>query len=297
MTSHASSVSVSTEDGTVAGREAVGGLDAQLTQERHELKYLVPARTLPALVSLFDQHISAHRFHGEGSNPLPFAQHFITTVYLDTPSRAHYRLAADNAEHNVKVRAREYYDVHPSLAELATSPEQILHHQPWIWFEIKRREGSRTLKRRARVAKRDVPKLFPGAHSAGIREAGPSSGTSHSGALEDIAEYCRSLGEPLAPACLANYQRLSWQSSQDPLRVTLDLNVAFFSPTADLWQRDQVLTRDRLGPQRGCTSEGVLELKYRGDLPHWLTSALEQRGLKPGRHSKFTLASKAVHGD
>lgn len=294
MTSNAPSVSVSTEDGTVAGRDAAGGLDAQLTQERHELKYLVPARALQSLVGLFDQYITAHRYHGEGANPLPFAQHFITTVYLDTPSRAHYRLAAENAEHNVKVRAREYYDVHPSLAELATSPEQILHHQPWIWFEIKRRVDSRTLKRRARVAKRDVPKLFPGVMSA---EGAPSSGNSHSGALEDIAEYCRSLGEPLAPTCLANYQRMSWQSSQDPLRVTLDLDVAFFAPTVDLWQRDQVLTRGTLGAQRGRTSEGVLELKYRGELPHWLTSALEQRGLKPGRHSKFALASKAVHGD
>lgn len=296
MTSNAPSVRVSAEDST-AGRDAVGGLDAQLTHERHEVKYLVPARALHSLVSLFDQHISAHRYHGEGSNPLPFAQHFITTVYLDTPSRAHYRLASENAEHNVKVRAREYYDVHPSLAELATSPEQILHHQPWIWFEIKRREGSRTLKRRARVAKRDVPKLFPDAHSAGIQEAGPSSGSSHSGALEDIAEYCRSLGEPLAPACLANYQRVSWQSSQEPLRVTLDLDVAFFTPTPDLWQHDQVLTRGVLGPQRGRTSEGVLELKYRGELPLWLVGALEQRGLKPGRHSKFALASKAVYGD
>jgi hypothetical protein len=295
MTSSVPSASASTVDGTTAGHDAagVGGLDAQLTQERQEVKYLVPGRMLAALVATFDQHITAHRYHGEGANPLPFAQHFITTVYLDTPSRVHYRLAAENTEHNVKVRAREYYDVNPSLAELATSPEQIVHHQPWIWFEIKRREGSRTLKRRARVAKRDVPKLFPGDTQSSA--SGPSS--SHSGALEDIAEYCRSLGEPLAPACLANYQRLSWQSSQEPLRVTLDLDVAFFAPTADLWQRDQVLTRSMLGPQRGRTNEGVLELKYRGELPQWLVSALAQRGLQPGRHSKFGLASKAVYGD
>jgi hypothetical protein len=101
----------------------------------------------------------------------------------------------------------------------------------------------------------------------------------------------------LAPACLANYQRVSWQSPQDPLRVTLDLDVTFFAPTPDLWQGDRVLARSILGAKRGYTREGVLELKYRGTLPEWLTRELAQRGLEAGRHSKFTLASKAVYGD
>jgi len=274
---------------------APAGFDAQLTGERQEVKYLIPAGQIHDLVTAFDQQISSHRFHGEGSNPLPYAQHFITSAYLDTPSRAHYRAALENDEHHVKVRAREYYDLHPSLTELATSPEQILHHQPWIWLEIKRRDGSRTLKQRAKLPKREMPRLFPGQASGEDPFAALAANHEHHGVLEEITDYCRSIGEPLSPVCLANFQRLSWQ--QQLLRVTLDLGVAFFRPAPGLWQHEQVLARSILGKECGRTTPGVLELKYRNEVPEWLTSWLDRKNLRPGRHSKFVLASKAVYGD
>lgn len=38
--------------------------------------------------------------------------------------------------------------MHPCLAEIATDPSEILRYQPWFCFELKRREGQRTAKRR-----------------------------------------------------------------------------------------------------------------------------------------------------
>lgn len=272
------------------------GVDEQLTAERHEIKYLVPPDLLNSLVATLDQRIGSHRFHGEGANQLPYAQHFVTTVYLDTPSRAHYRAAVDDTERNVKVRVREYYDVHPSLAELATEREQILHHQPWIWLEVKRREGSRTRKRRARLPKREVPKLFSGGLESLDALSAQDSSLEYAPALKEIAEYCQSIGETLAPTCVSNCQRLSWQLPESHLRLTLDLDVSFFAPRADLWERDQVLVRELLGEEMGRTEVGVLEVKYCNKLPGWLEQSLQQANLRPTGHSKFVLGSGAVYG-
>jgi hypothetical protein len=96
---------------------------------------------------------------------------------------------------------------------------------------------------------------------------------------------------------LANYERLSWQDSTAGLRVTLDLDVTFFAPVADLWRNDRVLSREMLGDARGrSAASGVLELKHQDSLPPWLQELLASMSLSPTRHSKFVLASEAVHG-
>lgn len=274
-------------------------LDDQLTGARIELKYLLPESALADIVAALDARMVPHRFQGEGANPLPYAQHFITTVYLDTPSRAHFRGAKLDAEHNVKVRLREYYDVHPSLAELATEDEQILHHRPWIWLEVKRREGVVTTKRRLRLPKKAIGFLFSEQMDAASL---PED------VCEQLAELCPELpwtssrapqegtgGERLRPDCLANYQRLSWQDAAAHLRITLDLDVAFFQPTEELWQQERALVRHALGPELGRPVAGILELKHHGQLPDWVVTLLERS--TPSPHSKFLLASQAVHGD
>jgi len=60
---------------------------ALLTGDREETKYLVARQEQRALVASLNQHLPSHRHRGEGSNPLPSPEHFVTTVYFDTPSR------------------------------------------------------------------------------------------------------------------------------------------------------------------------------------------------------------------
>lgn len=275
--------------------------DGAITRARTELKFLLSPEQVQQLVSVLDRRLQAHHYSGEGSSPLPFAQHFITTLYLDTASRTHYHAARADRERSVKVRLREYYDVHSSLAELATTPEQILHHSPHIWLEVKRREGNQTEKRRVRLLKRDVPMLFQ-SHTEGgapvdriARDVTTPTSEAHR-TLQDIEEFCRSFAEPLGPDCVANYERLSWQDPAQTLRLTLDLGLSFFAPAADLWESERVLSRDVLGPVRGGIGSGVLEVKYLGQLPAWLRQELDGAGLDARRHSKFLSASQAVHG-
>lgn len=268
--------------------------DEELTAEREETKYLLPPQRLEELVAQLTQKLPSHRFTGEGANRLPGAHHYVTTVYFDTPSRAHLRAAAGPLDRSVKIRAKEYYDVHPSLAELATNPAQIVRYQPWLWFELKRRQGTHTSKRRFRLPKADVPAFFgEGRVTPQAREGQ----TDRNGGLQEIVDYCRELNEQLIPACLVNYRRLSWQTPDATLRVTLDLGLAFFATPSNLWTRRQALVRNTLGPVRGEEPQVVVEVKRRQALPAWLKEALDRSGAEATRFSKFLAASQAISRD
>jgi hypothetical protein len=265
-----------------------------MTADREERKYLLSADALLPLVAELSERLLPHRFSGEGANRLPDAHHFVTTVYFDTPSRWHYFGSIRNRESNVKVRAKEYYDIHPSLAELATDPAEIVRPQPWVWFELKRRDGLRTTKRRFRLLKEDVSEFFSEA-CRGRRLDRGCTGT-RSEPLEDVVEHCRALGEPLSADCVANYRRASWQDARGALRVTVDVGLSFYMPPVDLWTSARALSRERLGAPRAHCAGAIVEVKQRESEPAWLREALTRSGAQPVALSKFTMASEAVHG-
>ncbi len=306
---------------TAQAQAAAIQADERITADRDELKFLVAPAKLNGLVSELNEALPRHRFTGEGANRLPAPHHYVTTIYFDTPSRKHFRAAASNALDNVKLRAKKYYDLHPSLVELATNPAQLVREGPWLWLELKRRDKTRTSKHRFRICRQEIP-LFLGqrgdsvcsapawAPPQGEGEPGPSSipppmqdperGDSRleKGARE-IAHYCRMLGEPLVADCVVNYRRLSWQNHDGSVRVTLDLGLAFYAPPRDLWTagRDQALLRGELGVPRAIRPNAVLEVKSRGATPGWLQAAMTQACVWPEQFGKFVAASRAVHGD
>ncbi|MDF3065805.1 MAG: hypothetical protein K0R38_1406 [Polyangiaceae bacterium] len=267
--------------------------DAAITAEREETKYLVEKRDLPALLARISAQLEAHRFTGEAANRLPGAEHFVTTIYFDTPSLRYYRAAQENQHRNLKIRAKEYYDLHPSLAELATDTAQILRYQPWLWFELKRREGSVTSKRRFRFAKAAAATLFEQRHVAGDL---PSQTAEERADAEAMMEYVRAQDERVAPSALVNYRRLSFQNADGTLRVTVDLGLSFFPVPADLFLRARPLSRSELGKPAGVEPRAVVEVKRRALLPDWLERALCQTAGAQVNYSKFVAASRALHG-
>jgi hypothetical protein len=266
--------------------------DVAITAEREETKYLVGARELAPLSRAISSRLTPHRFTGEAANRLPGAQHFVTTIYFDTPSLGYFAAAKSSAQSNVKIRAKEYYDLHPSLAELATEPEQILRYQPWLWFELKRREGLTTSKRRFRFPKAAAASLFD--------DNRPPDGLVHSGSelsdAEFLISHVRAQSERVVPSAIVNYRRLAFQNEDATLRVTIDVGLSFFGVPPDLFRRTRPLSRSELGKPAGVEPRAVIEVKRRGALPAWLAQTLADVGGAAASFSKFVAASEAVHG-
>lgn len=266
--------------------------DVAITAEREETKYLVGARELSSLSRAISSHLSAHRFTGEAANRLPGAHHFVTTIYFDTPSLGYFAAAKGNAKSNVKIRAKEYYDLHPSLAELATDPEQILRYQPWLWFELKRREGLTTSKRRFRFPKVAAATLFD---ENRVPEGMVQGGSEHSDA-EFLISHVRAQTERVVPSAVVNYRRLAYQNDDATLRVTVDVGLSFFRVPPDLFRRTRPLSRSELGKPCGVEPRAVVEVKRLAPLPAWLGQALAEAGGGAANFSKFVAASEAIHG-
>jgi hypothetical protein len=275
------------------------GRDARMTAERDEVKYLVAHSDLAHVSAELARRLPHHRFTGQGANLLPKPQHFVTTVYFDTASRHQYRAARAHAGHNLKLRAKEYYDMHPSLAELATDPSQIVRYSPVLWLELKAKDGTQTSKQRIGIPKRDVSTFFARTQITPemIALTQPTHGAEGERVLQEIARYCSRFGEPMQASCLVNYRRLPWQSEAGDLRVTLDVDLAFFPAPADLWQRRSALVRETLGTPAAREPGGVLEVKALGAVPAWLTTLLGERTAGQSPFSKFEAASAAVHGE
>ena len=272
--------------------------DARMTAARDEIKFVVAQDAQARLAVALGSKLPHHRFVGEGANRLPGAQHYVTTVYFDTEARDQYRAALADSEHNLKMRAKEYYDVHPSLAELATDPAQIVHYQPVLWLELKSKHGVRTGKRRIGIPKRDAAAFFADGLVTPemIALQRPGYGAGGERVLREIADYCRGFAQPMRADCLVNYRRLPWQSQDGALRVTLDVDIAYYAAPAELWQPSTALVRETLGPARARESAGVLEVKAHGEIPAWLRALLDQVGAQRRPFSKFESASVAVHG-
>ena len=266
--------------------------DAAITAERVETKYLIQKSELPALTRAIGAALQPHRFTGEAANRLPDAQHFVTTIYFDTQSLSYFHAAKHNQQSNLKIRAKEYYDLHPSLAELATDPEQILRYQTWLWFELKRREGATTSKRRFRFPKAAAATLFDEQRAP---ENLPEGGSERADA-EALISHVHSQAQHILPSALVNYRRLSFQNPDSTLRVTIDLGLSFFPVPKDLFRRARPLSKSELGKPAGVEPCAVVEVKHRCQVPSWLQQALATATNGPVSFSKFVAASEAIHG-
>lgn len=272
-------------------------IDARMTADRREAKYLLSTEQARTIAAAVNQQLAVHRHRGDGANTLPGAHHFVTTIYFDTPSRALFRAASASAESHLKLRAKEYYDLHPDLTETATDARQLVRYQPILWLELKHREGEHTGKRRIGIPKRDVPAFFTDAtitpEMVKIQEH--AYGQDARGVLAAVAQLCASCSEPMRADCLVNYRRAAWQDPAGALRVTIDSSLAFFAPPPDLWKRTWALVRPTLGAPVGAEPRRVLEVKSHGDPPAWLTALLGAEEVEPLGFSKFDAASSAVH--
>jgi VTC domain len=295
----------------VVSRSAVQESSA-ITRDRRELKFTLSELHAAEFAAQVSARIPKHRFVGRGANRLPRARHYVTTVYFDTPSRDLYRAVCEDAN-NLKIRAREYYDLHPELLELATDPRDIVRYSPVLWIEIKGKRDGRTYKRRIGIPKGDLSPFFEqGAVSQAMRDiqrAARHHEHEHESELETLPPAAASedviaellqlrarFGEPLRASCLVNYRRTAFEDAGGSLRITFDQRVACFPASEALWHKEKPLVREALGAPVHEQTGYILEVKARGEVPAWLADLLEQTGAEQHSLSKFVTASEAVHG-
>ena len=48
--------------------------------------------------------------------------------------------ATSCVDSHLKLRAKEYYDLHPELTETATDARQLVRFQPILWLELKHKD-------------------------------------------------------------------------------------------------------------------------------------------------------------
>lgn len=284
-------------DGASALAHAKHG-DIALTADRKELKFLVSREQLSILAPCLDTHLERYKFKGKGSTQLPGADFWTTTVYFDTDSHQLYWSAVSGKE-NTKIRAREYYTLHPALTELATSPEQLVRYSQQVWVEVKTRKLSQVKKYRVVIPKQDLRDfMLNPMFSEELVRLQPGFAATPDAARAEVAAVvaeCRKY-ESLLPKLVVNYQRVSWQDLVGSARLTLDRCVSFYRPDGDLWDRQTALERSTLGVATKQLATYILEAKILSrDLPAWLRAALDDAKLIPCEISKFTAGMSATY--
>jgi hypothetical protein len=264
---------------------------------RQELKFLVPPSMRAAVAAGLDGLLARHRYRGEGASDLPGGHHYTTTIYFDTPSRSLFRAGGASGSH-LKLRAREYYERHPSLAEVATGPRRLIRPSPLLWLELKESDGARSHKLRVGLPKADASHFL---HDRRVTPAieriqEVTYGSEGARVLRELIRFCSTYEEPFAADCLVSYRRLAWESTDASVRATLDLGLAFYRPPDDLWSRGRPLIREALGDPAGFEPQAIVELKVFDEVPRSLVSVLEGLGATPVVYSKFLSGSRAVHG-
>lgn len=270
--------------------------DEKMTADRAERKYLLPLSAASRLArDLKGNGVTRH--YPPGFQALPGAQQFATTIYFDTKDRQLFK-ATERGESSRKLRAREYYNLDPSLTQLATSVNQLVRFDPVLWFELKTKHGHQVNKRRFGLPKAQVPSfLHRGTISSDIIAVQREQyGDKAYEFVQEVAQLCHESHHPFEVDCLVNYRRSAWQDDAGELRITLDQRVSFFHPPQDLWTRKTALIRETLGQPAEVLSCAVVEVKTRGAVPHWLQELLARYGATTSDFSKFGAASRAVHG-
>ena len=255
--------------------------ESDLTGDRNETQYRLPLESAEAVAAALSGRLPRSHLAGRAVGPSD-ARQFVTTAYFDTPSRALYHSGLQGAE-SLRLRARQYSGLTPS---------------PSLWLEIKHKRGIRSAKRRIRIPDREVLWFFGTGRITEemihIRQR--TYGAETARILQEMAAICERYREPLQTDSVVHFRRNAWQDLKAGLRVTLDLDLAFFPPTPDLWTRTHPLIRERMGVPLHRESRGVVEVKTRDDPPGWLTTLLSGAGAEARSYSKFEEASRAVHG-
>jgi SPX domain protein involved in polyphosphate accumulation len=264
----------------------------KIFEERSEQVYFLRTESTERFIERVSAHLAVDSFGRTESDASESPAHYITTLYFDSDTQEIAR-ACEGGNEGVRLRAREYAD---------HLPEQGIRREPLLWLEVKTRNGASTRKVRFAIPSHEVQTvLSDGVISERMLHFESRAwGQPAEAVLREIAELCMNTAGPLKPDCMAHYRRQAWQDTDETLRITLDTELAFHRPPANLFQGGLALAETIAEPPVARLLHSLVEIKTRGEQPDWLRNLIAEVGLDPahegpGTFSKFVAASHAVH--
>ncbi|MEO5960468.1 MAG: polyphosphate polymerase domain-containing protein [Opitutaceae bacterium] len=226
---------------------------------RFEFKYRIQNATALAIREYLQAFLEIDR-HITNSETLSYP---VDSIYLDSPELTTFWNTVHALKCRYKLRVRTYDD----------------HPEAPVFFEIKRRIHDCIMKHRGIVHRSSVDSLLSGRMPSA--EDMVSSDPEHTEAVERFIQLMLEI--QATPRARVRYQREPWVSREDSsVRVTFDRDV-FVSPAVD-----SSMTR-QLGPDaaRPFGDSVVLEIKFTGRAPAWLTELTQIGGLRRCSAAKY----------
>jgi hypothetical protein len=225
---------------------------------RFEHKYLVPDRVAVAVRDALlphldvDEHMPPERVRG----------YTVYSLYLDSPALDLYKHTRSRLRRRFKLRVR-YYDNEPDGA---------------AFVEIKEKQEKQVHKRRFQAPKSLIEAMLRDPNGAPVAHA--ISNGARGTALEEFCQRRQDLGA--TPKLFVAYEREAYNSKTEPrVRVTFDRRI-----TANLCGSSGRLATFNYGSNVGGVNV-LVEFKYAGEPPEWLTKVLTEFRLRRASFSKF----------
>jgi hypothetical protein len=223
---------------------------------RYELKYHITESTAAAIARYISSYLQVDRYcklHRRGDYP-------IVSLYLDSEDMQLCRESLGGHKNRVKLRVRSYTD----------EPEYPR------FFEIKRRLNTIIMKGRARVMDQDVTSLLAGL---------PLPPQEFKADVETINQFQLYINSIRArPAVLVRYMRQAFEGdSNNRVRVTFDRELAY-----KITDRPEVRLGGSGWQRNPFNINGViLEIKFTGHFPMWLSEMAKYFNLRQRSISKY----------
>jgi hypothetical protein len=226
---------------------------------RYEIKYLISESKAWAIAQFVEAYLPLDRY----CKSQPSGAYPVATLYLDSHHLHLCRESLEGRKNRFKLRIRSYTDD-------TDYP---------CFFEIKRRMNSIIIKDRARVRHPNVASL-----RSGLSLPPEDCGTEHQ-TLKQFQLYVNSINA--APVIKVRYMRRAYEgTSSNRARVTFDRQLAFKTGNiADVSLYGQ-------GWQQHPTNEVILEIKFTGLYPAWLSRMIKCFDLRPQSLSKYVRSVK-----
>lgn len=229
---------------------------------RYEIKYLISEAKAVAVERFAADYLPLDHY----SKLQPNGSYPIVSLYLDSPNLILCRESFSGILNRFKLRIRSYSD-DPNYPRFC---------------EIKRRANTVIIKSRARVKTQDVAKVLDG------RYIPPKTNNPKDvDALKQFLLYCNSINA--GPVIRIRYMRKAYEGmTENRVRVTFDKNLCFNTETSP-----EVLFGGTRWQKNNVSLHGViLEIKFTGRFPAWLSRMATYFNLKQRSMSKYTTSVK-----